>query len=115
VSERNALEEYKVNIDLWKHEDTLRQQRNSTFLAVNAALLVASGVVLGTRMDSAVRAGAVVLASVVGLLLCESWLTVQARHDAYIRFRRHQLRDLEGPLSFTSFMRAYDVFHRASR
>jgi hypothetical protein len=69
-------------------------------------------VLLGTDADSAVRSGARVVAALVGLLLCASWLTVQARHDAYIRFRRLQLRELEQELGFSTFTRAYDIFHR---
>jgi hypothetical protein len=107
MSEHLRLEEYKVNIDLWKHEDTLRQQRNSTFLTVSGALLVAISILAGAHAALALRAGAAIAASVVGMSLCVLWTVVQARHDAYIRFRRLQLRDLESDLGFSTFTRAW--------
>ena len=32
------LAEYKVNVDLWQHDDDLRQKRAATFLTVNLFL-----------------------------------------------------------------------------
>jgi hypothetical protein len=96
--------EYQVNVDLWKHDDNLRQQRNHTFLTMNTVLLVALGslITLGdTVRDKAVVA---ILIAIFGLPVCYIWNRVQARNGEYIRFRRFQLRSIETRLSgFSTF------------
>ncbi|OGO35160.1 MAG: hypothetical protein A2W35_13505 [Chloroflexi bacterium RBG_16_57_11] len=96
--------EYQVNVDLWKHDDDLRQQRNHTFLTMNTVLLVALGslITLGDTLgDKALMA---ILISIFGLPVCYIWNRVQARNGEYIRFRRYQLRSIEARLpGFSTF------------
>ena len=100
--------EYQVNVDLWKHDDDLRQQRNHTFLTMNTVLLVALGslITLGdTVSDKALMA---ILISIFGLPVCFIWNRVQARNGEYIRFRRFQLRSIESRLpGFSTFANQY--------
>lgn len=112
MSEPSPFEEYKLSLERWKHQDLLRQQRNSTFLTLNGALLLSVGLLLGTDADPVVRAGATALAAIVGLVLCSSWWTVQARYDAFIQFRRLQLLELERELGFRIITQEYEVFHK---
>lgn len=44
--QNSALEEYKINIDMWKHYDNLRQEKNKTFLTVNTILIPTLGFLL---------------------------------------------------------------------
>ena len=39
--EKRLLEEYNVNVEMWKHDDMIRQTRTGNFLNVNTILLVA--------------------------------------------------------------------------
>ncbi len=42
-TQNSALEEYKINVDMWKHYDNLRQEKNKTFLTVNTILIATLG------------------------------------------------------------------------
>jgi hypothetical protein len=100
--------EYQVNVDLWKHDDDLRQQRNHTFLTMNTVLLVALGslITLGDRLSD--KAVVAILISIFGLPVCFIWNRVQARNSEYVRFRRFQLRSIESRLSgFSTFGNQY--------
>lgn len=120
--ERSAalLEELKLNVDLWKHEEGLRQQRNTAFLAINSLLVVGGGTIIGAEPTEArLRWGAVAF-GVLGAVLCILWAIIQFRHHAYARFRRMQMADLEKSLDaardssppHTTFARTHDVFSR---
>jgi hypothetical protein len=66
LEQARLLAEYQANVDLWKHDDTLRQERVGNFLNVNAALLAAVGVAAGLKPPLKYIGG-------VGLL-CAVWL-----------------------------------------
>lgn len=94
----NLRSEYQANIQLWVHDDNLRQQRNGTFLNMNAILLVALGTLI-TISPSLLNAAAIAsLISVFGLPICIMWYQIQSRNAEYIRFRRFQLRYIEAQL-----------------
>lgn len=101
LEEQNAarlLEEYRANVELWKHDDNLRQQRDTKFLTVNTILLVALGVIFqqgSTHFNSWIIGLAF---SVIGCATCSAWSIVLARNADYIRFRRFQLRSIESQL-----------------
>jgi hypothetical protein len=93
------LAEYKANVDLWQHDDNLRQKRTTTFLAVNLALF---GIVAFVIKESALVGEWTTIASgsavMFGIVICVVWFLVQARSEQYLRFRRRQLAEIEGKL-----------------
>lgn len=105
----DLINEYQVNVELWKHDDNLRQQRNNTFLTINTILLVALGslITLGNPESKDVASNEALMAaliSIFGLPVCYIWNRVQVRNGEYIRFRRYQLRSIEARLTgFSTF------------
>jgi hypothetical protein len=93
--ETKLLEEYRANVELWKHDDTLRQQRTSNFLTTNTILLVALSTLLNIKHDINSLALTAILISIFGLLISIIWLSILNRNAEYIRFRRFQLKYLE--------------------
>jgi hypothetical protein len=110
----DPLDEYRSNIDLWKHIDMLRQGRNQTFLTANSAALVASGLLISASEKLLVQGVTAVAASIFGVALCTAWRIVQARHDAYVRFHREKLVALEQSVGFSTYAEMDDAFHRAA-
>ena len=96
------IQEYHANVELWKHDDNLRQQRNSTFLSMNTIMLVALGTFLNISPNITNAAISGLLISLFGLPICFMWNTVQERNSEYIRFRRFMLRSLETQLTSVS-------------
>lgn len=108
------LSEYQANLALWQHDDTLRQQRSTTFLSINSLLILTLGGLI-TLSDSFVEAAVVAIPiSVFGLPICLLWYQVQIRNAEYIRFRRYQLRAIENMLppmsTFTNQWQALNRF-----
>ncbi len=105
------LAEYKANVDLWKHDDDLRQKRTATFLTVNLFLF---GIVAFVVKEAAIaKAGIVVatfFAGAFGVLTSAIWLVILLRSHQYLSFRRRQLAEIEAKLgtvnTFTNQYRA---------
>jgi hypothetical protein len=95
VEKDQLLTEYQVNVDLWKHDDDLRQQRNGTFLTINSLLLVALGALITFSPASVF---VILITAFFGFPICLIWYYVQRRNAEYIRFRRYQLRSIEAQL-----------------
>lgn len=110
------LAEYGANVELWKHDDSLRQQRSSNFLSVNTVLLVAVGAVTSLGPSLEYVAAAALPIAIFGILVCVIWRAVHVRNAEYIRFRRVQLRSIEERLvemkTFTNTYRAFDQHER---
>lgn len=106
-----ALEEYRLNVDLWKHDDSLRQSHNQTFLGVNSAVLIAAGLVISASEKILVQGMTAIAAAGFGLAISFVWRRVQIRHNAYIRFHRRMLVSLEAPLPFSTFQLQDAAFH----
>jgi hypothetical protein len=95
VLEQTALlAEYRANVELWKHDDTLRQSRTSNFLTINAILASSIGISVGLN-PSALAWIAALITSFVGLVLARFWAAIQDRNAEYVRLRRYQLRSIE--------------------
>jgi hypothetical protein len=112
LEQSRFLAEYQANVELWKHDDSLRQQRAGNFLSVNAALVAALGVV--TSLNPPVRyiGSTGLLFAAFGLLLCAIWHVVQIRNGEYVRFRRFQLRSIESKLpGLSTFENVYAAFY----
>jgi len=92
------LSEYQANLELWKHDDNLRQQRFTIFLSINSLLLVALGGLVTLSTSILVAAFIAILISLFGFPICLMWQSIQARNAEYIRFRRYQLRFIESKL-----------------
>jgi|ERR1039457_1198418 hypothetical protein len=112
LEQSRLLAEYAANIELWKHDDTLRQQRTGNFLSVNAALVAALAVVASLKPPEHYIGCIGLMFSTFGLMLCVIWNAVQVRNAEYIRFRRYQLRSIESKLSgLTTFQNIYRAFY----
>lgn len=111
---QTLLSEYQANLELWKHDDTLRQQRSTTFLNINSLLILALGGLITLSGSLAEAAVVAIPISVFGLPICLLWYQVQARNAEYVRFRRYQLRSIEKRLppmsTFTNQWRALNKF-----
>jgi hypothetical protein len=112
LEQERFLAEYQANVELWKHDDTLRQQRVGNFLSVNAALVAALGIVTSLKPSPQYTGGVGLLFAAFGFLLCIIWQRVQVRNAEYIRFRRFQLRSIESKLpGLSTFQNVYSAFY----
>jgi len=110
------LEEYRITVDLSKHDDTLRQQRIANFLTVNTVLVAVVGVGLSTEPADAVAIVLLAVIAAFGVAVASVWAIVQLRNTEYIRLRRHQLRQLEAELGVVStFTVAHKVLNEHER
>lgn len=89
--------EYAINIDLWKHYDNLRQEKNKTFLTSNSILFVAMGFILKDLHHVLGNDQTVVafLLSATGVLVCLLWVLLLTRNAKYIEFHRKQATAIE--------------------
>ena len=110
--EKRLLDEYRVNVDLWKHDDLIRQSRTGNFLNVNTILLVALSAIFGIGQSISGIAIPSILFSVFGLAICWIWRAVLVRNFAFVLFRRFQLRSIEARLpGLTTFSNVYKAFY----
>jgi hypothetical protein len=99
------LAEYEANIELWKHDDNTRMQRNGIFLSVNTLLLIALGTLITVNPSIWGAAAISCLLSVFGLPICVMWHQILLRGGEYVRFRRFQLRAIEAQLQDVTTIR----------
>jgi hypothetical protein len=101
--EMRLREEFSFNIDLWKHEEGMRQQRTTVLLGANAFLAVGTSAMISFRPppETALLVGLVL--SGFGLITCWIWLTLLNRHILYARFRLMQIRDLAARIGYESW------------
>jgi hypothetical protein len=95
--------DFDVNLDLWKHEEGLRQQRNTVLLSVNAFLAIGVSAMISVGPPVEVAVGIGLGLSFFGLVSCWIWNMLQARHVLYADFRRKQLRELAAKLGYESW------------
>lgn len=112
LEQSRALAEYEANVDLWRHDDSLRQQRAGNFLSVNTALVAALGVVVSLKPPVQYIGIIGLMFAAFGLLLCWVWHVVQVRNAEWVRFRRFQLRAIELKLpGLSTFQNVYAAFY----
>ena len=94
-SQDDPLEEYKINIDMWKHYDNLRQEKNKTFLTANTILVATLGFLFkdGNFTDNVTPIASAV--SFLGATVCILWFFLQSRNAKYIRYHIYQTQELE--------------------
>ena len=99
------LKEYDVNVDLWKHYDNLRQDKNKTFLTANAFLAAGLGAIITSQLTNPIKIVAVLVISVFGYMNSRLWDSLLRRNSKYILFRRYRLicleKDIVGMSTFT--------------
>src|SRR5215217_5889472 len=107
------LAEYKVNVDLWKHDDDLRQKRTTTFVTLNVFLYaITSFTIKESDIVGPWTVNASSAVAIFGLLICLVWFVAHFRNEQYIRFRRIQLREIEARLGVLStFTNQYDAIN----
>jgi hypothetical protein len=112
--EKRLLEEYLVNVEMWRHDDVIRQWRTGNFLNVNTILLVALSAMFSIGHSVIGVAVSGILFSFFGVAVCWVWNTILARNYAYVLFRRYQLRSIESRLpSLTTFANVYKAFYKS--
>jgi len=94
-NEYDPKEEYRINIDMWKHYDNLRQEKNKTFLTANTILVAASGFLLEAKISDLNVLHIVGGVAVLGLVICVLWLLLQTINKAYIDHHMAKTRELE--------------------
>jgi hypothetical protein len=102
-------EELRFNLDLWKHEEGLRQQRNTVLLGTNAFLAVATSAMISARPPHAIALAIGLVLSAFGFLICWIWHRLQQRHVVYADFRRKQMRDLAAQLKYESWEKQWEA------
>jgi hypothetical protein len=104
--------EYDINIEMWKHYDNLRQDKNKTFLAANSILAAAVGLALrGGEPDSGFQIVALLVA-LVGFLACVLWFLLLSRNAAYIRYHRDRASALELSAGHSTFDVGWKEFEK---
>lgn len=105
VEECEPLKEYEINLDMWKHYDNLRQDKNKTFLAANSILAAAVGLTLRTEQSASGSNPVALLVSTVGFLSCLLWFLLLSRNAFYIKFHRSRVSFIESSMSakFSTF------------
>jgi hypothetical protein len=98
----NLKDELSLNIDLWKHEENLRQQRNTVLLGSNALLAVAAGAVIGAELPLSTVLPVGLVLALFGIGICRLWSRIQRRHVEYADFRRKQIREIAKALDYSS-------------
>ncbi|MGH9970468.1 MAG: acireductone synthase [Pyrinomonadaceae bacterium] len=91
--ESNSLKEYEINLEMWRHYDNLRQEKNKTFLTVNTILVAAIGFALKDQQSHSPYL--VLFVSVLGMLVSVLWFLLLSRNAAYVKFHRDRLKELE--------------------
>ncbi len=110
--EKRLVDEYNMNIELWKHDDNLRQLRNNNFLSVNALFVVALGTYISLRPPEVNLAAAMILLAVLCTPITWVWSRMQFRNAEYIRFRRMQLLSIESRLrGLSTFKNTWAIFY----
>lgn len=112
--ETELLKEYEINLEMWRHYDNLRQEKNRTFLTVNTILVAAMGFALKDQLVGPVQkvvALLVVLVSVLGILACVLWFLLLSRNSAYVKFHRDRIKALEPKVSpqFATFTKQHEA------
>lgn len=111
--ETRLLEEYRANVELWKHDDEVRQKRVGNFLTVNSILLVALVALANIKVSFLVLSLGGLLFSIFGFIICLIWHFVQVRNAEYVRFRRFQLRSIEARLpGLSTFTNTYNALYK---
>lgn len=111
--ENQLLIEYQVNVELWKHDDNLRQQRNANFLSVTTLLIIALSAFVGLKYPMIYLSIIALIFSLIGFFISMLWYRVLVRNAEYIRFRRFQLRSIEKRLKgLSTFTNTYDSFYK---
>jgi hypothetical protein len=92
--ENTEIQRYKLAVEQVRYEAYLAWQNFSTYLIVHAILMA---FLLRYSFDyESLRSNiSVLIASLVGLLLCVPWRTTSLRNSAYHSFRMAQARELE--------------------
>lgn len=110
--QEQLLAEYHANVELWKHDDSLRQDRQRNFLTVTTVLLATLAALAGLRVPVVYAAGIASFFALYGILICRVWHAVQIRNAEYVRFRRFQLWSIEARLpDLTTFTNTYAAFY----
>ncbi|MBI5474420.1 MAG: hypothetical protein HY961_18945 [Ignavibacteriae bacterium] len=110
LSPEHLIEEYKANVELWKHDDSLRQQRIGNFLTANTVLITALGALITISSFSSALGIVSVLLSTFGFSISYVWYFVSIRNANYIRLRRLVFQEIESNLSGLS---TFTIMHRA--
>ena len=109
---RNLLVEYQANVEMWKHDDNVRQQRARNFLTVNTLLIVGIAGVVSFKPGPLYVGAILIIFSIVGVSLNSIWRSVLQRSAEWIRFRRLQLKSIESKLEgMSTFQNTYRAFY----
>lgn len=72
----------EMHINMWKHYDTLRQSKNGYFLTANSILVAIVGLLSNELNELNI------LVSILGILVCTSWILLLNRNSEYIKYHR---------------------------
>ncbi len=107
--------DFDANLDLWKHEENVRLQRNTVLLSANALLAVGVSALISISPPVKVAALSGLTLALVGFVSCWTWIQLHDRHLEYARFRRAQLRQLAANLGYESWENQWDALGKDGR
>jgi hypothetical protein len=76
--------DFKLHVEMWRHYDSLRQAKNGAFLTTNSILVTLTSFLFRETNTIAL----IVLVSLLGILVCASWVLLLKRNSAYIEYHR---------------------------
>jgi hypothetical protein len=85
MNEEAKPDDFKLHVEMWRHYDNLRQAKNSAFLTANSILLAFSSFLFREP-----HATFISLVSLIGVVVCTSWLLLLTRNSAYIEYHREK-------------------------
>ncbi len=89
------MNEYELNIDMWKHYDNLRQEKNKTFLTANTILVAAAGFFIGKVPADNNSQIIVATVAILGFVTCILWFLLQTINKAYIDYHIQKTCEIE--------------------
>lgn len=79
----------ELHAEMWRHYDSLRQDKNKTFLAANTVLAAVLGV--AWRIEPTRPQLILILLPLLGFVVCVLWFLILERNTAYIEFHRSRV------------------------
>jgi hypothetical protein len=84
MNSREDINTREKHLDMWKHYDDLRLAKNNAFTTANSVLVAITGLLFKEEDAGPVIVGI----SLIGILICASWILLLVRNTAYIEYHR---------------------------
>lgn len=107
--EELLLEDYKISLDLLKHEDGRKASLLTLFFLIQGGLFTFYGWIAPTNKSIAV------MLTVLAMFFCVFWYLVMNRLHAFIRLRVYQLQQIEKALGVITTVTNEEMLRRTGK